>query len=76
MQKTLHCAVNKIEVAESKSSDIKVPSHPIPHEYALSLTFTTDAKLSSKIMISELSLATSVPEIPMERPISAWNTGR
>jgi len=34
-------------------------------------TFTTEAKLSSKIMISELSFATSVPEMPMERPISA-----
>jgi hypothetical protein len=28
--------------------------------------------LSSKIMISELSLATSVPAIPIARPISAY----
>ena len=36
------------------------------------LTFTTEAKLSSKIMISELSLATSVPWIPIARPISTY----
>lgn len=35
------------------------------------LTLTTEAKLSSKIMISELSFATSVPWMPIERPISA-----
>ena len=35
------------------------------------LTFTTEAKSSSKIIISELSLATSVPWIPIARPISA-----
>ena len=34
-------------------------------------TFTTEAKLSSKIMMSELSFATSVPEMPIDRPISA-----
>ena len=39
--------------------------------YTSYTTFTTEAKLSSKIMMSELSLATSVPEMPMERPISA-----
>jgi len=38
------------------------------------LTFTTDAKLSSKIIISELSFATSVPWMPIERPISAYKT--
>jgi hypothetical protein len=37
-------------------------------------TLTTDVKSSSKIIMSELSLATSVPEIPIERPISAYMT--
>ena len=41
------------------------------NKHEVRLTFTTDAKLSSKIIISELSLATSVPWMPMERPISA-----
>lgn len=35
-------------------------------------TLTTDAKLSSRMMMSELSFATSVPWIPIERPISAY----
>nr|GMD62824.1 Uncharacterised protein [Ipomoea batatas] len=34
-------------------------------------TVATEAKLSSRITISELSLATSVPWIPIESPISA-----
>ncbi|KAJ4838589.1 hypothetical protein Tsubulata_007089 [Turnera subulata] len=34
-------------------------------------TVTTEAKLSSRITMSELSFATSVPCIPMESPISA-----
>lgn len=45
--------------------------------YALKLqkiTLTTEVKLSSKIIMSELSLATSVPDIPIERPISAYMT--
>ena len=37
-------------------------------------TLTTEAKLSSKMMMSELSLATSVPAIPIARPISAWKS--
>lgn len=35
------------------------------------LTFTTEAKLSSKIIMSELSFATSVPWMPIARPMSA-----
>jgi hypothetical protein len=45
--------------------------------YALKLqkiTLTTEVKSSSKIIMSELSLATSVPDIPIERPISAYMT--
>jgi hypothetical protein len=55
---------------EISQSFVRVP-------YALKLektTLTTEVKSSSKIIISELSLATSVPEIPIERPISAYIT--
>jgi len=38
------------------------------------ITLTTEVKSSSKIIMSELSLATSVPDIPIERPISAYTT--
>ena len=47
----------------------------VPYAFQLeATTLTTEVKSSSKIIISELSLATSVPEIPIERPISAYMT--
>ena len=47
----------------------------VPYAFQLeATTLTTEVKSSSKIIISELSLATSVPEIPIESPISAYMT--
>jgi hypothetical protein len=45
-------------------------------KFSNSLTLTTDVKSSSKIIMSELSLATSVPDMPIERPISAYTTNQ